>query len=309
MTAMTDHPRSRGVYQWAGCHLGDWAGIIPARAGFTRCGRGAMAAPEDHPRSRGVYASPSSIICSSRGSSPLARGLPSDPDVAGERVRIIPARAGFTRRRGGRSGPASDHPRSRGVYCAGCPRVRRARGSSPLARGLQDDGEVGGPGRGIIPARAGFTGLDGRGDGRRRDHPRSRGVYSPSSKEATKTPGSSPLARGLQAQGPHRRDLRGIIPARAGFTHGAGAPDVRGRDHPRSRGVYAVPAQHRAGPPGSSPLARGLPRSGGARPGPIRIIPARAGFTSFAPRLEHLCEDHPRSRGVYTPSSHGDRPR
>ena len=30
---------------------------------------------------------------------------------------------------------------------------------------------------GIIPARAGFTGLGGRGEGVAEDHPRSRGVY------------------------------------------------------------------------------------------------------------------------------------
>ena len=50
------------------------------------------------------------------------------------------------------------------------------------------------------------------------DHPRSRGVYRPSSSSSEMIPGSSPLARGLLA--PPRRCLchRRIIPARAGFT-------------------------------------------------------------------------------------------
>ena len=51
-------------------------GIIPARAGFTfrrRCRRGGT---RDHPRSRGVYRGHGSFVEFSRGSSPLARGLP-----------------------------------------------------------------------------------------------------------------------------------------------------------------------------------------------------------------------------------------
>ena len=73
--ALTDHPRSRGVYfLWRrtaaslvgssplarGLHLyvpegQTCLGIIPARAGFTRRGCSATPASGDHPRSRGVY--------------------------------------------------------------------------------------------------------------------------------------------------------------------------------------------------------------------------------------------------------------
>ena len=50
--------------------------IIPARAGFT-VGRDLLGGPGgDHPRSRGVYCRFRSPAPSSRGSSPLARGLP-----------------------------------------------------------------------------------------------------------------------------------------------------------------------------------------------------------------------------------------
>ena len=113
----TDHPRSRGVYGLRSKRsrpgsgssplarglrvtegaVADRGGIIPARAGFTTPGPGVRGRSGDHPRSRGVY----SLIVSShgetRGSSPLARGLPSvDVRVVfGE--GIIPARAGFTR--------------------------------------------------------------------------------------------------------------------------------------------------------------------------------------------------------------------
>ena len=70
-------------------------------------------------------------------------------------------------------------------------------------------------------------------------------------------------------------------------------------DHPRSRGVYprltvAVSARW-----GSSPLARGLRLHGDPEQGPLRIIPARAGFTTRTSRRRRTWTDHPRSRGVY----------
>ena len=50
-----DHPRSRGVYGWRIRHAPWPAGIIPARAGFTRKPRLVSRLARDHPRSRGVY--------------------------------------------------------------------------------------------------------------------------------------------------------------------------------------------------------------------------------------------------------------
>ena len=70
--------------------------------------------------------------------------------------------------------------------------------------------------------------------------------------------GSSPLARGLLGVGDAFAGVSGIIPARAGFTRGAAPSRLWRRDHPRSRGVYAVLARYSARSSGSSPLARGL---------------------------------------------------
>ena len=50
---------------------------------------------------------------------------------------------------------------------------------------------------------------------------------------------------------------------------------------------------------GSSPLARGLRCRRAGVHGPLRIIPARAGFTAVSAALTAACPDHPRSRGVY----------
>ena len=116
-----DHPRSRGVYleqsasppSWMGSSplargllIGAFVhglhdGIIPARAGFTLLPCGEEWTLGDHPRSRGVYPSEGSCTTSRAGSSPLARGLLGGGDVDGDAVRIIPARAGFTRGRAG----------------------------------------------------------------------------------------------------------------------------------------------------------------------------------------------------------------
>ena len=152
-----DHPRSRGVY--ATNHTANFnlpgssplarglrneshrqfqsAGIIPARAGFTATSSTGSVPREDHPRSRGVYARTRRIPATSRGSSPLARGLPARAALVRGGARIIPARAGFTLEMWG------DRP----AIC----------GSSPLARGLRGCLETGADRCGIIPARAGFT--------------------------------------------------------------------------------------------------------------------------------------------------------
>ena len=152
--------------------------IIPARAGFTVMRPLKSWRIMDHPRSRGVYWLPSPPVICTPGSSPLARGL---RDRGGEgRLcrRIIPARAGFTRRAAIISRARSDHPRSRGVYTTDPCGSKLRGGSSPLARGLLPHAGDDGGGGGIIPARAGFTGTSSPTPSPARDHPRSRGVYA-----------------------------------------------------------------------------------------------------------------------------------
>ena len=294
-----DHPRSRGVYVGGQPGRQSLSRIIPARAGFTGGDPHRGGRRGDHPRSRGVYPGRGSGRGSSRGSSPLARGLPSQGHRGLRQRWIIPARAGFTprARRSSRSSP--DHPRSRGVYAEPTGWDPAPWGSSPLARGLHRDRprhEVIG---GIIPARAGFTAVCSHAAAASKDHPRSRGVYRPAMSDHTPPRGSSPLARGLRWVPASWSHARGIIPARAGFTRRHALPQVGDRDHPRSRGVYPPQCARQRSRPGSSPLARGL-RGMGMMVGPAgRIIPARAGFTSALAKADTNSEDHPRSRGVY----------
>ena len=135
--------------------------IIPARAGFTRCGTPPDTSPPDHPRSRGVYECEIMEIRNGRGSSPLARGLHDESCLDSDRSRIIPARAGFTRFIESTLLDNGDHPRSRGVYHLFLILKHFRVGSSPLARGLRQRELIEPVRARIIPARAGFT--DARG--------------------------------------------------------------------------------------------------------------------------------------------------
>ena len=175
--------------------------------------------------------------------------------------------------------PLWDHPRACGVY------------QRLLA--------VGQAGHGIIPARAGFTGWGTPSRAGGGDHPRACGVYTPSITAVATHLGSSPRVRGLRLHGALSMGVRGIIPARAGFTPQAGRRATPSGDHPRACGVYMGAVATGAETAGSSPRVRGLQdRPGRDRPGP-GIIPARAGFTRRVRHGRDRGRDHPRACGVY----------
>ena len=258
--ALGSSPLARGLLTVATPHE-TRRRIIPARAGFTRWPRSCPITIRDHPRSRGVYTVRTLSPLLDAGSSPLARGLHRQDPVSAPGRGIIPARAGFTPRSASWAERNGDHPRSRGVYRIASAKAPWAVGSSPLARGLHPLGRWQRLDDGIIPARAGFTRGDDRHHRRHGDHPRSRGVYLSAGTYRFSMMGSSPLARGLLGEGPTSAPTAGIIPARAGFTRSASTRIRPTRDHPRSRGVYAVMGGLPGSGFGSSPLARGLPRS------------------------------------------------
>ena len=175
-------------------------GIIPARAGFTGRTSDRIWCRGDHPRSRGVYYTERGDDKVQEGSSPLARGLHTADRPGRGAVRIIPARAGFTRRPSTSTLRDRDHPRSRGVYARACLGAVSAAGSSPLARGLLGEDHLSAAVVGIIPARAGFTHATSWRSACLPDHPRSRGVYMRSPVVFCHQRGSSPLARGLRSR-------------------------------------------------------------------------------------------------------------
>ena len=131
--------------------------IIPAHAGFTHTRVGLSVGIQDHPRTRGVYPHVGVLGDPEPGSSPHTRGLLLTDFNGAMGTRIIPAHAGFTRKR--LKGPHAprDHPRTRGVYPT-WPLVEGCRsGSSPHTRGLHDKTLTDFDKRRIIPAHAGFT--------------------------------------------------------------------------------------------------------------------------------------------------------
>ena len=193
-----DHPRSRGVYSFAAFASSALSGSSPLARGLRRAPSIGTPSPVDHPRSRGVYEEDPYVEAMLQGSSPLARGLHNIVEGCRIPVGIIPARAGFTNAACPRGSRQQDHPRSRGVYRSSRSRKTRASGSSPLARGLPKVADFETAAKGIIPARAGFTGPHGEEATEERDHPRSRGVYGGNTARNMLALGSSPLARGLR---------------------------------------------------------------------------------------------------------------
>ena len=255
-----DHPRTRGVYCSSLCsnHFRSGSspharglqhgvrgrvqadGIIPARAGFTWPSTRPPAGSADHPRTRGVYRERRTHVHQSHGSSPHARGLRAGKAPGNGWEGIIPARAGFTAQHYAEGLWMGDHPRTRGVYSCGCRGPPLAGGSSPHARGLHHLTNLVKASNGIIPARAGFTGVPVWAGVDGVDHPRTRGVYLTTAVSRSSTLGSSPHARGLPVPRGRVSGRLGIIPARAGFTLGEFSSASPTPDHPRTRGVYWV---------------------------------------------------------------------
>ena len=89
--------------------------IIPARAGPTHVQTFFLYAAEDHPRSCGANVNFGVWCLGGDGSSPLVRGQPSCDGSSSRRHRIIPARAGPTKRWLRPLPRRSDHPRSCGA--------------------------------------------------------------------------------------------------------------------------------------------------------------------------------------------------
>ena len=198
------------------------------------------------------------------------------------RQGIIPALAGNTFFDPVSGAHRRDHPRSRGEYDLWPQQTGQNNGSSPLSRGIRASSQDGGEFVGIIPALAGNTYSGCFLRSAERDHPRSRGEYGIQAFVNYVVSGSSPLSRGIPDRKTRIDCHPGIIPALAGNTNSSEFSDAARRDHPRSRGEYSVRPQGLTDCVGSSPLSRGIPRSGPCRNTSLRIIPALAGNTGAA---------------------------
>ena len=252
------HPRSRGEHLFYRTHalvLGGSSplargtqnelcqpptprGLIPARAGNTRCPSARCRRCRAHPRSRGEHRRGVHRKRSNVGSSPLARGTQFIGQIVGYARGLIPARAGNTRLRIPKSRENWAHPRSRGEHRFRVLAEERLLGSSPLARGTRLCIEHHTFGHGLIPARAGNTQDFAQNLHVQRAHPRSRGEHRRLYRVRKYRRGSSPLARGTQLEVNPAVSVCGLIPARAGNTWEGNLGKKNVRAHPRSRGEH-----------------------------------------------------------------------
>ena len=134
-------------------------GLIPARAGSTCTHRHKPIAKGAHPRSRGEHSHPRGGERGVQGSSPLARGARVRGAAGIRWWGLIPARAGSTADVSASPDRQRAHPRSRGEHNNEWRLEGALTGSSPLARGAPVSEELEGIFQGLIPARAGSTGL------------------------------------------------------------------------------------------------------------------------------------------------------
>ena len=195
-------------------------GLIPARAGNTGARTHTHRRERAHPRSRGEHGFAVVFPAPGGGSSPLARGTHPYCHPARTRNGLIPARAGNTLTPPSCSSPKRAHPRSRGEHDSYGDKVIKGAGSSPLARGTRHRRHQSPESNGLIPARAGNTGVRFGVLMGAWAHPRSRGEHATGKGRSPWFWGSSPLARGTRV----RPRPRYALP--------------QSRAHPRSRGEH-----------------------------------------------------------------------
>ena len=111
--------------------------------------------------------------------------------------------------------------------------------------------------------------------------------------------GSSPPARGTRYDSLGTAFSSRFIPACAGNTRASSIMETRRTVHPRLRGEHALSPKEQLIMGGSSPPARGTPRTEGLLPLCLRFIPACAGNTAKTRGPEAPRPVHPRLRGEH----------
>ena len=293
-------PRMRGTQQ-LGIGHGKFAGIIPAYAGNTLTLLAAGECSGDHPRVCGEHVVERRSRRGFKGSSPRMRGTRVQMVRRDYLLGIIPAYAGNTFEDFLHLLFLGDHPRVCGEHPMQQLGHERAPGSSPRMRGTRGRRIRHRLQRRIIPAYAGNTRNQRKGQRPSWDHPRVCGEHLFCDAQFVLFPGSSPRMRGTPAIHIIPEILFGIIPAYAGNTIGKVVVNNKGRDHPRVCGEHAALTIILSVAGGSSPRMRGTPV---CRPIPHSsrgIIPAYAGNTPHSSGTWRYRRDHPRVCGEHRP--------
>ena len=241
-------------------------GLIPARAGKTD-----LAYPPDlgagaHPRACGE----NRLSCASTpvgsGSSPRVRGKHRRRPVRQQRRRLIPARAGKTSLRRAAMRSCSAHPRACGENAHDVSAPVDPRGSSPRVRGKLPGSAMSMRCPGLIPARAGKTGVDASLHERHRAHPRACGENRWGRSWRARAWGSSPRVRGKRPCDEASPLQDGLIPARAGKTRLYQSHSTHLGAHPRACGENERLIDEHVARRGSSPRVRGKPHRASSPP-------------------------------------------
>ena len=135
-------------------------------------------------------------------------------------IRFIPAGAGNTPSPGAVAGAIPVHPRWRGEHLTSSWSRPLRTGSSPLARGTHDPGDVETETVRFIPAGAGNTLARAYALIKETVHPRWRGEHIGQYQAIERADGSSPLARGTPLASEVDDGAGRFIPAGAGNTPG-----------------------------------------------------------------------------------------
>ena len=195
------------------------------------------------------------------GSSPHARGTPQSAKRPMSVMRFIPACAGNTVLCPSQTPRCTVHPRMRGEHEEAEADFLAQAGSSPHARGTPvhrycADDEIR-----FIPACAGNTCCPRAATPGATVHPRMRGEHASGTPPQNNQYGSSPHARGTPAVPTTASSRTRFIPACAGNTKDATPDELMAAVHPRMRGEHRPKFERRPTTDGSSPHARGTPRT------------------------------------------------
>ena len=289
-------PRVRGKPPLQG-RRGAGHRLIPACAGKTEENTLGCLWPRAHPRACGENPRSGQLARSRQGSSPRVRGKQPRCSHNPATTRLIPARAGKTDRRMGRTKTEPAHPRACGENSLTEVLPNERIGSSPRVRGKPRGGRQARHAGGLIPACAGKTPSKQGRVPPRAAHPRACGENSRTVDHDGDPDGSSPRVRGKLGRRQHGTIRQGLIPARAGKTrHHLVEVPVRVA-HPRACGEnWGQPAvmMNRAG---SSPRVRGKRHRRHRQPVHRGLIPARAGKTPSGRSWRRGRAAHPRACG------------
>ncbi len=213
--------------------------------------------------------------------------------------RFIPAHAGNTTPLSPRSAKTTVHPRACGEHDLAQGGLARDGGSSPRMRGTPRLRPACRPSHRFIPAHAGNTGQAKTVLRTYAVHPRACGEHANDTVYNDTDLGSSPRMRGTHPRNRTGEAQGRFIPAHAGNTSSQFHALRSSAVHPRACGEHPTARSCLSTEAGSSPRMRGTHTARYNRLAQDRFIPAHAGNTPQAARLQAQPPVHPRACGEH----------